>query len=58
MSHPAIDFVGRLKEQSDRSSWLVMFQVSVSQYILHSSKVWHLKENYQNYNEFKKHTVI
>ena len=55
-THPAIDFVGEF--EVNKSSYLVMFQLSVSNYTSHQSKVRHLNRTYQNYTEFKKKTVL
>ena len=51
VSHPAIDFVGKLIDQ-EGTSWLVKFQLSVSFYAHHCSKAWHLNQTYKGYDEF------
>ena len=40
-SHPAIDFVGQFI--ANDTIYLLMIQISVSTYVQHTSKVWHLK---------------
>jgi len=55
-SHPAIDFVGQF--EINNSVYLLMMQVSLSLYVNHKSKVWHLKHTYKNYKEFAKSTVL
>ena len=37
---------------------LLFLQLSVSTYIKHKGKVWHLLHTYGNYEEFKKETVL
>ena len=50
-SHPAVDFVGELQVEND--TYLTFFQLSVSSYLKHQSKVWHLLKKYDNFENFK-----
>ena len=50
-SHPAVDFVGELQVGND--IYLNFFQLSVSSYLKHHSKVWHLLEKHDNFKNFK-----
>ena len=55
-SHPAVDFVGELQVEND--TYLTFFQLSVSSYLNHQSKVWHLLEKYDNFENFKNQSVL
>ena len=55
-SHPAVDFVGEL--QVGDGTYLTFFQLSVSSYLNHQGKVWHLLGTYDKYKEFRNESVL
>ena len=55
--HPAIDFVGLLKG-NNQALYLLMVQASVSLYVYHKAKLFHLDKQYDKYDEFKSTTVL
>ena len=55
-SHPAVGFVGELQVEND--TYLTFFQLSVSSYLNHQSKVWHLLKKYDNFENFKNQSVL
>ena len=53
--HPAVDYVGEVICESIQQKYL---QLSVSTYLKHRSKVWHLLKKYEHYEEFKEVMVL
>ena len=55
--HPAIDFVGLLRDENEKL-YLLMMQVSISSYADHQAKLFHLNKTYNRYDEFKTTKVL
>ena len=57
LNHPVIDFVGVFVDTENRK-WIVFFQVSLSCYISHGSKIAHLYRTFPKISPFKQQYVL